>query len=104
MKTPTLAATLLGLSLLGGCAAPGPTTASYPYPPIPAPRPEVIPKPPVTATPLLWEPGHWNWTGAGYVWQQGRYVPRGNHNGMFMPGWWRQDPSGTYHWVPAHWL
>ncbi|HVB67585.1 MAG TPA: hypothetical protein VNE67_06980 [Acetobacteraceae bacterium] len=104
MKSPTLAAALLGLTLLAGCAAPASTTAGYPYPPVPPPRAEVIPKPPVTAVPLLWEPGHWDWTGAGYVWQSGRYVPRDGHNGMFMPGWWRQNPSGAYQWVPAHWL
>ena len=96
-----IAAALLGLTLLGGCTS---TTAGYPYPPVPPPQPEVIPKPPVTAVPLLWEPGHWNWTGAGYVWQPGRYVPRDGHGGMFMPGWWRENPSGAYQWVPAHWL
>jgi len=102
MTLPRFALPVLGLLLaLGGCAAPGATTRSYP--PVPPPRAETIPKPPVTATPLLWEPGYWNWTGAGYVWHPGRYVPRDGHGNMFMPGWWRLDGT-TYEWVPAHWL
>ena len=74
MTLPRFALPVLGLLLaLGGCAAPGATSGTYP--PVPPPRAETIPKPPVTATPLLWEPGYWNWTGAGYVWHPGRYVP-----------------------------
>jgi WXXGXW repeat (2 copies) len=103
MTRPWLAAALIaGAALLSGCSAPGATTATG-YPAVPPPRPEVIPKPPVTATPLLWQPGYWNWAGGGYVWEPGRYVPRDGHSNMFMPGWWKQTPSG-YQWQPAHWL
>lgn len=96
-------AVVAGLAaLLSGCA-PAASTGGNPYPPVPPPRTETIPKPPVTATPLLWEPGHWDWTGGGYAWRAGRYVPEGGHSNMFMPGWWKSTPSG-YVWVPAHWL
>ncbi len=103
MKPRFLSLALIGLAaLLSGCATSGPTGAG-PYPPVPPPRSETIPKPPVTATPLLWEPGHWDWIGGGYVWRHGRYVARDGRGTMFQPGWWRQTPSG-YEWVPAHWL
>ena len=103
MKPRLLPVALLGLAtLLSGCAAQAPS-ASGPYPQVPPPRAETIPKPPVTAIPLLWEPGHWDWIGGGYVWRPGRYVPRDGHGNMFMPGWWRPTGSG-YEWVPAHWL
>ena len=102
MKRPWFAALLIGgIALLSGCAAPA--TAPGAPPPVPPPQPETIPKPPVTATPLLWQPGSWRWTGAGYVWQPGRYVPRDGHGNLYMPGYWQQSPTG-YRWVPAHWL
>ncbi len=72
-------------------------------PPVPSARPELIPKPPVTATPLSWQPGHWDWNGGGYVWQSGEYVPREGHGDLFMPGYWARTPSG-WQWQPAHWL
>jgi hypothetical protein len=97
MKRPILAAALLGTGLLTGCAA------TNPYPPVPPPIAETIPKPPVTAEPLIWQPGHWNWTGTAYAWQPGEYIPQGAHSNMFMPGFWQQTPAG-WNWVPAHWL
>ena len=104
MRHTSLAAALIAAgALLSGCAGPATTPAAAPYPPVPAPWAETIPNPPVTATPLLWQPGYWDWTGGGYVWQPGRYVPRDGHSDLFMPGYWKQTPSG-YVWQPAHWL
>ena len=99
MKRPMLTAALLGVGLLSGCVA-------APPPPPPAPPPpqaETIPNPPVTDVPLVWQPGHWNWTGAAYAWQPGVFVPRDGHSNMFMPGFWQQTPGG-WSWVPAHWM
>lgn len=90
----TLAA---GTALLAGCAV-----QSAP-PPIPAMTVEVIPNPPVSATPIIWQPGHWDWNGAGYVWTPGQYVPNTGHGNLFMPGWWAQTASG-WQWQPAHWM
>lgn len=104
MRHTRLAAALIAAAaLLSGCAGPAATPSAPPYPPVPPPRTETIPNPPVTATPLLWQPGSWDWTGAGYVWNPGRYVPRDGHSNLFMPGYWKQTPSG-YVWQPAHWL
>ena len=99
MKTKPLAAALIGAgALLSGCAT------ANPYPPVPPPRAEVRPNPPVTAEPLLWEPGHWNWAGSGYVWEPGRYVPRDHHGDMFQPGYWMLNSQSVWTWQPAHWL
>ena len=103
MQHMKLAAALIAAAaLLSGCAGPEATSAN-PYPPVPPLQAETIPNPPVTATPLLWQPGHWSWTGAGYVWNPGRYVPRDGHGNLFMPGYWKQTPTG-YVWEHAHWL
>lgn len=103
MRHAFLLSGFLGAGLtLAGCA-PGPSAANPPAPP-PPPRAEVIPKPPVTATPLIWQPGHWNWNGSGYTWQQGEYVPRDGHGDMYMPGHWVEAPGGGWNWQPAHWM
>ena len=89
--------------LLAGCASETTTVASgNPYPPVPPPIQEQVPKPPVSAEPLMWQPGHWNWSGTGYVWQPGQYVPGAGHGPLFQPGYWAQTPSG-WAWQPAHW-
>ncbi len=93
---PFLPAVILGAGLvLAGCA-----TAP---PPVPPPQAEVLPLPPVTATPLIWRPGHWDWNGGGYAWVPGAYVPRGDHSNEWLPGHWVQQGAG-WAWVPAHWL
>ncbi len=87
----------LALAVLAGCVVP----SSPPNPPVPVV--EQMPNPPVTEVPLIWQPGHWNWTGAGYVWQPGEYVPQAGHGGLWMPGYWAQTPSG-WAWQPPHWM
>ena len=93
---------LLGLALLAGCASQPATTAANPFPPVPPPMQETIPKPPVSAVPLLWQPGHWNWNGSGYAWQPGEYVPAAGHGDLFQRGYWAETPNG-WTWQPAHW-
>jgi hypothetical protein len=61
-------------------------------------------KPPPTAEPLIWQPGHWNWTGGGYAWAPGEFVSSAGHGVMWMPGYWGQAPYGGYVWQPAHWM
>lgn len=91
-------ALLLAL-LLTGCVR----TATPPYPPVPAPLADPIPKPPVSAVDLLWRPGYWNWTGDGYIWTAGQYVPAEGHGHNWMPGWWSLT-DGVWHWEPPHWV
>lgn len=99
ISKPLLAVALaFGAALLAGCTV----EQAYP-PPIPATTVEVIPKPPVSGTQLIWQPGHWDWNGTNYVWTPGVYVPRTTQSNEFMPGWWKLTPSG-WQWQPAHWL
>jgi hypothetical protein len=84
------------LLLLAACASPGPA-------PIPPPMAETMPKPPVSPVTLMWQPGHWDWTGSSFVWTPGQYVDAAGHSGTWMPGWWEKADSGWV-WHPAHWL
>jgi len=102
MNKSHFVAALLGLTLLAGCASQSTTASAPPFPPVPPPMQESIPKPPVTGESLLWQPGHWNWNGNGYVWQPGEYVPAAGHGNLFQTGYWQQTSSG-WQWVPAHW-
>lgn len=103
MRTRALWAGIVAAGLLAGCAATSSqTVGANPYPPVPPPIAETIPKPPVTAEALVWQPGHWNWTGSGYEWAQGQYVPAAGHGNLWMPGWWTHTSSG-WQWQPPHW-
>jgi hypothetical protein len=84
---------------LAGCQV----VSEPPYPPIPPVRVEVMGKPPVTETLLIWQPGHWDWTGAGYQWVPGGYVPREGHGNLWMQGYWEKSDIG-WRWQPAHWV
>jgi hypothetical protein len=83
---------------LAGCAMPGGAP-----PAVPPLQPEAMGKPPVSATPLIWQPGHWDWTGGGYAWVPGDFVPSAGHGALWMPGYWAQTPAG-WSWQPAHWM
>ena len=85
------------LLALAACASSGPPA------PVPAPLAEVLPKPPVSPVPLMWQPGHWDWTGSSYVWAPGQYVEAAGHGSNWMPGWWEKTDSGWV-WRPAHWI
>jgi WXXGXW repeat (2 copies) len=98
MKTAAVPAMLCAL-LLGACTQ----TTVAPYPPVPPPVAENVPLPPVSATPLIWQPGHYDWTGTSYAWSPGRWVDRAGHGTLWQDGYWAQT-SGGYAWVPPHWM
>jgi hypothetical protein len=98
----TMLAAVLAISLMAGCAEKQASDAN-PYPPVPALISEPVPKPPVTAEALMWQPGHWDWNGSGYAWANGQYVPAAGHGSLWMPGWWSRTPAG-WTWVPPHWM
>ncbi len=102
VRVPPTAA-LMGALLLAGCTQPSNGVATPPYPPVPAPLADPMPKPPVTPEALVWQPGHWDWQGTGYTWVAGEYVPRAGHGNDWQPGWWSLQ-SGGWHWVAAHWV
>ena len=103
--------TLSCMAALAACAAPTatppsspPTVAAVPpYPKVPVPLDEAMPKPPVSGEPLIWQPGHWDWTGHEYHWSGGRWVLRAGHGGMWQDGYWDLQ-NGQWLWIPAHWL
>ena len=98
-------AALAGLGILGvtlaGCATSQPLASACPaVPPLPV---EIVPKPPVSEAQLVWQPGHWDWTGANYAYQQGHYAPL-HGSTTWMPGFWTQPPGGQCVWNPAHFI
>lgn len=99
MMGKKIAAVLAGV-VLAGCAV---VPAQSPYPAPPPTQVEIIPKPPVSATPLVWQPGHYEWNGAGYVWYPGQYVQQAGHGTLWQPGYWT-NTGGTWIWHPGRWL
>jgi WXXGXW repeat (2 copies) len=100
MRNFTKPAALLALSLIAGCTQAA--SGGNPYPPVPPLIAEPLPKPPVTGEALMWQPGHWDWNGGGYVWARGQYVPARGHGNLWVPGWWSRSDAG-WSWQPAHW-
>ncbi len=98
MTPSRLAAPLLLAALMAGCAA-----QENPNPPIPPAQTETRPLPPVAAEPLMWQPGHWDWTGGSYVWEPGEYVPAAGHGANWLAGFWQHTDAGWV-WQPAHWV
>lgn len=95
---------LLLLGALVSCAAPPPPPPAAPPAP-PPPRAEMRPLPPVSYKPLIWQPGHYDWTGNSYLWIPGRYMDRrAAPSGQWQPGYWAAAPGGRYMWQPAHWM
>ena len=89
---------LLSALALSGCIA------MYPaYPVAPPPREELVPAPPRSSVPLIWQPGHYDWDGTRYSWVPGRWVSRAGHGTLWQDGYWRREGS-AYIWVPAHWI
>ena len=88
----------LCLFFLEGCAAFPP--GHLPVPPI---RAEQVPAPPNSNVVLIWQPGHYDWTGAAYVWVPGSWVDRAGHGTLWQDGYWRQTQRESV-WVPAHWI
>ena len=94
---------LLGATCLvmASCTPPPPPSGPPAVPPLQA---DTMGKPPVTTTPLIWQPGHWDWTGGGYTWAPGEFVPGAGHGVMWMPGYWAPAEDGGWTWQPAHWM
>jgi hypothetical protein len=88
---------------LSGCVSVNRDVAQSPFPPPPPIPAETIPKPPVSEAPLVWQPGHWDFTGNGYVYRNGAWVLREGHGTEWQDGYWA-DRNGNWTWVPAHWL
>jgi hypothetical protein len=106
-----LAALLLASSLIAGCYVEPPPPArvavAAPASPEvlvtvrpPAPRYEVVPVAP--GGQVVWDPGHWRWSGAGYVWLPGHYVRRPTQYAEWIPGRWVDRPGGWV-WAEGHW-
>lgn len=74
-------------------------SAHPPVPPIPS---ELVPAPPRSDTSLIWQPGHFDWTGAAYVWTPGQWVERAGHGTLWQDGYWRDRPVGP-EWIRGHW-
>jgi hypothetical protein len=102
MKKLTTLAALLVASLLAGCSEKQRSADCNSYPPVPALITETMPLPPVAAEPLMWQPGHWDWSDSGFVWANGQYVPAEGHGNLWMPGWWSRGETGCA-WQPPHW-
>ena len=89
MRYRSITAALIGAAwILAGC-----TTINPPVP-VPAPMAETMPKPPVSAEPLIWQPGHWDWTGAAMSGYRAPYVSAEGHSIRWMPGFWEQTGAG----------
>jgi hypothetical protein len=73
----------------------------------PPPQVETVPAPPSTATvTTYWQPGHWNWNGASWVWVDGAYMQRVEQptaSATWVPGQWVMQATGGYVWVAGHW-
>jgi hypothetical protein len=100
-RSLSITAGLLGLGFtLAGCATEPQRTACPSVPPLTV---EVVPKPPVSEAPLVWQPGHWEFVSNNYVWQQGAWVVRRGST-TWMPGYWSLAPGGTCVWNGAHFV
>ena len=84
--------------LLQGCAS---TYATHP--PAPPASAELVPAPPRSEVTLIWEPGHFDWDGVGYVKVPGRWVDRAGHGTLWQDGYWKESDRPPV-WVPGHWL
>ena len=101
MRHRGLWASIVTAGLLLGCAEQ--TTAGRgAWPPVPALIPEIAPKPPISAEASIWQPGYWDWTGAGYEWRPGLHVRAPEGGNLWMPGYW-DNSTGGWVWRPAHW-
>jgi WXXGXW repeat (2 copies) len=78
------------------------------YPPAPPPtRAEALPPPPPVApgaTAHVWDPGRWSWTGARYVWVEGRYVESPQVTAHWAPGHWQRRDDGSWAWLDGRWI
>ena len=110
----------LALAALSGCArdTPQPQTTQIivqqpaqaaalvaPGPP-PPPHAELVPPPDPGMGPVVWQPGHWRYTGMpgnDWAWQSGGYVPPPPGQTTWIPGQWAMQPGGGWAWIEGHW-
>ena len=81
------------------------TVGLAPVAPPPA-RSELVPPPPEAAGPVVWQPGHWLYTGvtgSEWSWQPGHYMPAPRGVTTWVPGRWTQQPTGEWYWMDGHW-
>ena len=95
----SVALCLLCAITLCGCVVPPEAEA----PAVPPPYAERVPVPPRSQVPLIWRPGHHDWTGDRYVWIPGRWQERGTHGSLWQDGYWERRGL-DYVWVSPHWL
>jgi hypothetical protein len=84
-------------------ASPRPPPMDCPAVPLGRPPTHPAPKPPVTATPLTLEPGHWDWDGHDYLWVSPEWVRRLSDRPMWLAGHWTQN-GGACVWNPGHFI
>jgi hypothetical protein len=103
MRRLAVVAVAIGLLPLGGCVVQSgrPVVAACPAPP--PLHTEVLPRPPLSEEPLVWQPGHWDWNGSTYTWRDGAWLPRAGRGTSWLDGYWT-TASGSCVWVPAHWV
>ena len=53
--------------------------------------------------PVVWQPGHWRFSGNTWAWQPGQYVPPPPGQTTWVPGRWAQQPTGGWAWLEGHW-
>jgi YXWGXW repeat-containing protein len=67
-------------------------------------RAEVVPPPPAgESTLVIWQQGHWAWSGTNWVWVAGQYVTPPAPKVVWDPGHWVQQSDGTWKWVDGQW-
>ncbi|HVB66698.1 MAG TPA: hypothetical protein VNE67_02445 [Acetobacteraceae bacterium] len=88
-------------------AQPQATTVAPAAPPPPPPQAALVPPPPQGSGSVVWQPGHWTYTGSPnqpWSWVDGRYVsPPNTQQATWIPGQWVQDTSGSWMWNAGHW-
>ncbi len=112
---PLIVPAMLGLAACGGSPPPQTTQVIVqpgqdtvvPQAPMPPPPPmsELVPPPPASATPTVWQPGHWRYSGIGnspWSWQNGQYVAVPPGATAWVPGQWQQL-GGGFVWREGHW-
>lgn len=91
-----------------GRAPPAPAGLPVPTAPVRPPpvHAELVPLPPLGGGPVVWQPGHWDYTGAArnpWGWHHGHYARPPHGDTTWVPGWWSQEPNGSWIWLRGHW-
>ena len=99
-----LAAACTNQSGMPGGTLPPPTmTIVAPKEPPPLSAETVPPPPPGPANYFVWEPGHWHWTGQGFIWISGHYLETPYQSGVWVHGGWTSNGGLSWTWTPGHW-